>query len=94
MERGRTECGVLYDYRGLRSHVTGDTAGGRDPYPDRFQGKIVSPPIIRTFIQLDAAQRARSELRTAGVAEDDVDIDVLRPAGPRLPIARRQVTTR
>jgi hypothetical protein len=26
---------VLYDYRGLRSHATGDTAGGRDPYPNR-----------------------------------------------------------
>lgn len=26
---------VVYDYRGLRSHFRSDTAGARDPYPDR-----------------------------------------------------------
>lgn len=35
VERGSHRVRVLYDYRGLRSHETGDTAGSRDPYPDR-----------------------------------------------------------
>lgn len=26
---------VLYDYRGLRSHESGEANGARDPYPDR-----------------------------------------------------------
>jgi hypothetical protein len=36
VERGPRRVRVLYDYRGLRSHDTGDTAGQRDPYPDRI----------------------------------------------------------
>jgi hypothetical protein len=35
VERGPRRVRVLYDYRGLRSHDTGDTAGQRNPYPDR-----------------------------------------------------------
>lgn len=35
VERGPHRVRVLYDYRGLRSHDTSDTAGARDPYPDR-----------------------------------------------------------
>lgn len=35
VERGSHRVRVLYDYHGLRSHDTGDTAGSRDPYPDR-----------------------------------------------------------
>jgi hypothetical protein len=33
-------------------------------------------PIIRTFVHLDAAQQARTELLAAGVAEEGVVIDV------------------
>lgn len=33
-------------------------------------------PIIRTFMQLDTAQQARTELLAAGLSADDVTIDV------------------
>jgi hypothetical protein len=33
-------------------------------------------PIVRTFVHLDAAQQARTELLAAGIAEDGVVIDV------------------
>ena len=33
-------------------------------------------PIVRTFVHLNEAQQARTELLAAGVAEDDVRIDV------------------
>ncbi|HEU0298126.1 MAG TPA: hypothetical protein VFR37_01705 [Longimicrobium sp.] len=35
VRQGNQRVRVLYDYRGLRWHELGDTAGGRDPYPDR-----------------------------------------------------------
>jgi hypothetical protein len=35
VEAGLHRVRVLYDHRGLRSHATSDTAGQRDPYPDR-----------------------------------------------------------
>lgn len=35
VERGSHRVRVLYDDRGLRSHAKGDTAGQREPYPDR-----------------------------------------------------------
>ena len=35
LDPGPLRLRVMYDYRGLRSHFSGDTAGRRDPYPDR-----------------------------------------------------------
>ena len=35
LDPGPLRVRVVYDYRGLRSHFRDDTAGRRDPYPDR-----------------------------------------------------------
>jgi hypothetical protein len=35
VEPGEHRVRILYDYRGLRPHSSGEITGGRDPYPDR-----------------------------------------------------------
>jgi hypothetical protein len=39
-------------------------------------GEIMQNPIVRTFVQLAAAEQARNELLAAGIAADNIAIDV------------------
>lgn len=43
VDRGTHHVRVLYDYRGLRSHMDGEQAGRRDPYPNRV---VAERPVV------------------------------------------------
>jgi hypothetical protein len=48
-----------------------------------LQEEVMQNPIVRTFIQLAAAEQARAELLAAGIPADGVDINVrIDEAGP------------